>query len=424
MKTYRPHPAALVMPLMKPADLKELKESILERGQVHPAIVLDGQLLDGRNRQEAIRQLVTERRLPPATELWVVDWSGNGKSPAGYVDATNDKRRHLTESQRAMIATRLLPFFRKEAKERQREAIKKANRQRREPGRIPFRAPGPGSAARAAKLAGGKVSERTVKRAEFVRKADPELARKVFDGEMTVKQAERKIRLRGQVQAARAYVPPEGKFAVIVADPPWEYDDELNGSLNRALPYPTMKLEEICAMKVPAAPDCALFLWTTKSHLLDGSAARVISAWGFTAKSMITWVKSNIGLGRYVRNRCEFVIIATRGSIPFDLEGNTSLKDDVMLQTGPRLSHSEKPDELFQRVEALIPSTSRLELFARQPRAGWVTSGSELASSPAIDDSSAAHPAPVHEEAPTPSAAPSFSRPCGVGTPSAEEIPF
>lgn len=206
------------------------------------------------------------------------------------------------------------------------------------------------------------------------------VAAQIAEGDMTVKQAERKLRMRKQVAQAKAYVLPPGKFAVIVADPPWQYDDELNGSLNRALPYPTMPLEEICAMEVAdrAADDCALFLWTTKSHLLDGSAAKVCSAWGFTPKSMITWVKSNIGLGRYVRNRCEFVVIATRGSPPFDLEGDTSLKDDVIIQTGPRLEHSEKPDEFFARVEALCPSPARIELFARAPRPGWTGSGSEL----------------------------------------------
>jgi N6-adenosine-specific RNA methylase IME4 len=384
MKIYQPHAAAKVFPPLRPAEMENLKRSILERGQVHRAVLLEGKLLDGRNRQEAIRQLVAEKKLPASTELRVEEWRDQGGSPVGFADATNDKRRHLTESQRSMIATKLLPMFRKEAKERQAEATKLANRRRaRGQKTLPLPAPGRKTAAQeAARAAGGKVSARSVERAAFVQKKDPELASRVFEGEMTVKQAERKIRLRTQVAQASVYVPPRGEYSVIVADPAWEFDDELNGSLNRGLPYPTMSIEEICALTLPAASDCALFLWTTKTHLLNGDAVRACNAWGFKAKTIITWVKSNVGLGRYVRNRCEFVIIATKGHPAFALEGgDQSLKDDIIVQAGPRLPHSEKPDELFARAVALCPcpDEARIELFARKPRAGWVTSGSELA---------------------------------------------
>jgi N6-adenosine-specific RNA methylase IME4 len=44
--------------------------------------------------------------------------------------------------------------------------------------------------------------------------------------------------------------------------------------------------------------------------------------------------------------------------------------------------HSAKPDLAYAEIEALCASPSRLELFARAERAGWVTSGAELPRKP------------------------------------------
>lgn len=173
-----------------------------------------------------------------------------------------------------------------------------------------------------------------------------------------------------QVKKAKAYVPPAGEYAVIAADPPWPFEDKLEG-VDRELPYPTMTVEEICAFKVPAAKDCALFLWTTNAHLIDGSALKVLKAWGFEPKALLTWVKPKIGLGRYLRNRTEQCVIAVKGSVVFE---PGAISNVLEASAG---KHSEKPQAFFDLVEKVCPATSRLELFARQVRPGWVTSGSE-----------------------------------------------
>jgi hypothetical protein len=92
---------------------------------------------------------------------------------------------------------------------------------------------------------------------------------------------------------------PEG-WEVIAADPAWSFADR--GS--RIAPdqkkkrqgrkgYRTLSVEQIAAIPVAevAAKDALLFLWTTSAHLVDGSAARVAQAWGFTPKATIAWVK-------------------------------------------------------------------------------------------------------------------------------------
>jgi N6-adenosine-specific RNA methylase IME4 len=232
------------------------------------------------------------------------------------------------------------------------------------------------AAERVAAIAG--VGTRSVERAKAVRERDPELFQKVKDGEVTLKRAEKDLRRAEQIQQIREYVPPAGEFPVIAADPPWPYEDELNGSdaARGELPYPPMSLEQICALKVPTAKDCILWLWVTNAHLADGSAAQVLKAWGFIPKTILTWGKDKIGLGRWLRGRTEHCILAVRGAPKVDLRAHSTLIP------GKVRAHSQKPDEFYELVEDLCPATPRLEMFARAERAGWVTTGAELPGAP------------------------------------------
>ena len=80
---------------------------------------------------------------------------------------------------------------------------------------------------------------------------------------------------------------------IIYADPPWHYDRK-HGSGVAENHYPTMSIEEICALPVSelAAKDSALFLWATFPQLNE--AFRVIDAWGFKYKTLaFLWLKQN-----------------------------------------------------------------------------------------------------------------------------------
>lgn len=389
------HPAAKLMPLLKGDELDELIEDIRQNGQRHPIVVFQNQVLDGRNRLEACRRLKIEPK--------IVEWVSKGTSATSFVVSTNIARRHLTPSQKAAIAAELEPLFAAEAKARQRAAggdkrSAAAKGRKAEEGGKKKKGERRPAAADAAKVTG--ASTRSVERAAAVKKADPELFAKLKDGDVTVKQAERQIRSSAQEKAAESYKLPDGTYAVIAADPPWQYDDKLEG-INRDLPYPTMPLEEICALDVGAraAPTgCVLWLWCTNAHLLDGSAAAVLKAWGFSAKTILTWVKDKIGLGRWLRGRTEHVILAVKGhpvlrlsnqsTVIGELGGSSGDAEIVPLWdmptafTAPRRANSEKPPEFYAMVEELCvsPQGGRLELFARAPRNGWVTSGSEASS--------------------------------------------
>jgi N6-adenosine-specific RNA methylase IME4 len=165
---------------------------------------------------------------------------------------------------------------------------------------------------------------------------------------------------------------PAGPFRVIVADPPWSDDHRATDPSRRGTPpYPVISVEEICAMDIAslAHEDAVLWLWTTNRHLRE--AFQVVEAWGFTYKTMLTWAKDKMGLGDWLRGQTEHCFLAARGRPTLTLSNHTTLLH------GPRREHSRKPDEFFALVEGLCPG-SKVELFCREPRPGWVVWGDEV----------------------------------------------
>jgi hypothetical protein len=96
------HPAANMFTLMNEEDgeLAALAENIKMTGLLNPVVMLEGKVLDGRNRLLACRLAGVEPRF--------VDWDGSGQSPAEWVVAQNVNRRNLTSSQKAYAALYLI----------------------------------------------------------------------------------------------------------------------------------------------------------------------------------------------------------------------------------------------------------------------------------------------------------------------------
>ena len=164
---------------------------------------------------------------------------------------------------------------------------------------------------------------------------------------------------------------PEGPFRVIVADPPWPYERIDDPTHRGSMGYPPMSIEDICDMAVEemAHDDCILWLWTTNSFLQQ--AYEVVEAWGFESKTLLTWVKSKIGVGNWLRNCTEHCILAVRGKPVVQLTNqSTALR-------APVREHSRKPIEFYKMVEKLCPG-SKVELFAREKREGWESWGGEV----------------------------------------------
>lgn len=164
---------------------------------------------------------------------------------------------------------------------------------------------------------------------------------------------------------------PEGPFRVIACDPPWQYDARAEDPSHRAAnPYPSMSIEAIKALPVGgmAHEDCVLWLWTTNAHLPESFA--VVTAWGFTYKTMLTWDKQRMGTGDWLRGQTEHCLMCVRGKPTLRLTNQTTLL------TAKAGKHSAKPDEFYEMVEKLCPG-SKLEMFQRTTRDGWTGHGDE-----------------------------------------------
>lgn len=169
------------------------------------------------------------------------------------------------------------------------------------------------------------------------------------------------------------------QFRCIVADPPWQTDDEYGPRGARAK-YKTLPLAKIqwhypYRELVMAPRHCVLFLWRLSA--MQSEALALIESWGFIPKSELVWEKitkngkPHFGTGRIVRGAHETCIIATRGRVQVK---HHSQRSRFSARVG---RHSEKPEAFYRIVENLVPGP-RLELFSRCERPGWVCLGNEL----------------------------------------------
>jgi N6-adenosine-specific RNA methylase IME4 len=174
---------------------------------------------------------------------------------------------------------------------------------------------------------------------------------------------------------------PDGQYAAIIADPPWTFETFSEKGKGRSAEawYDCMTLDDIKAMPVAAMalPAAMLFLWTPYPHLKHG--LEVVEAWGFSFRTIaFTWAKLRpnckdttwvspatdfpIGLGYFTRANPEICLLGIRGKPEI-------VRHDVHnLIIAPRREHSRKPDEIFERIEALS-RPPYLELFARDETA-------------------------------------------------------
>lgn len=377
------HPYADLFPLMGEVEFGHLVTDIGANGMIHPIVIYEGKILDGRNRYRACQLM----QMTPAVVTY------DGTTPLEYVLSANLQRRHLNDSQRGIVAARVANL-----RDGQR-ADRSAN--------LPTLAVTQSDAATML-----HVSERTVRDAKKVlENATPALIARVESGEVAVsvvaklvdlpseaqnnlaeqateaelrnagKAARRNQREIEQAQATEAASLALGStlYGVIYADPPWRFDPRSRKTgLDRAADnhYATMTTEDICALRVPAAEDATLFLWATMPMLLQ--ALEVMKAWEFSYKSGFVWVKEQIGTGYWARNKHELLLIGTRGKVVAPAPG--SQYESVIVHATER--HSAKPAVFAEMIEEMFPSARLLEMFARETRAGWDSWGNELPRTP------------------------------------------
>jgi len=168
---------------------------------------------------------------------------------------------------------------------------------------------------------------------------------------------------------------PDGKFELIYADPPWQYNFTSSPTRSIEKEYSTMSLKQICELKIPYTDNCVLFLWCPAPKLYP-EGMEVIKAWGFVYKTCMVWIKDKIGMGYYGRNRHELLLIATRGKPGTPKPRN---RPDSVIEA-PRVKHSKKPEIVYELIEQMYPNKNKIELFARNERSNWKSWGNEIES--------------------------------------------
>lgn len=384
---YNVHAVAGIFPPMSPTEYASLRDDIAANGQREPIWLWRGQIIDGRNRAQACDDL--------GLAVAVREYEGDEAELVAFVVSLNLHRRHLDESQRAMVAGRLANL----------------NDGQRADQAAPIGAPVTQDAA--ADLL--NVGRRSVQRArEVIEHGSPELVQAVESGRVSVSAAatlaevpkpeQAEIVARGEreiLEAAKAIRTkkaeerraeriekiieiskgnaPLGQIAerypVIYADPPWRYEHIETESRAIENQYPTMTLDEIKALDLDAIAldDCVLFMWATSPKLAE--AFEVLRAWGFEYRTCAVWDKQKIGMGYYFRQQHELLLVAVRGQPMTPAPANRPSS----VLSFPRGEHSAKPVEVYELIEAMYPELPKLEMFCRSPREGWGAWGNQAA---------------------------------------------
>lgn len=183
---------------------------------------------------------------------------------------------------------------------------------------------------------------------------------------------------------------------VIVADPPWRYNDKLSMSDTRRSAdsqYQTMSSYEIMDLPVSelSDDDSLLVLWCPQAMAQVG--LDVMKAWGFEQKQQWYWIKTTkavephflagntpvqpeplaFNLGHLTRSCTEMMFVGTKGAVTRHL-ANRSVRNVFY---APNKGHSIKPECVQDALDTMFPSCNKLEIFARRSREDWVCIGNE-----------------------------------------------
>ena len=167
----RIHPYAEIFPIMTEREIDELAKDIRVNGLKESIWVWNGNIIDGRNRYLACQRA--------GVEPIYREWNGEGDI-LSFIVSLNLHRRHLNESQRAIVGAEIKPLFEQEARKRQGQRTDLcANVHKGEPVH---------TKNRVAELV--NVSPRSIETAsKVIREAVPELVEAVRQGDVSVSAA-------------------------------------------------------------------------------------------------------------------------------------------------------------------------------------------------------------------------------------------
>lgn len=217
-----------------------------------------------------------------------------------------------------------------------------------------------------------KISEKANEGNEKAEK----VLKSVIRGDVTPRKALTEIK-RAEEKAAIPIVKtpplPYNKFDVIYVDPPWKYDFAETNNREIENHYPTMELEDIKKLLIPASSESVILMWATMPKLTE--ALDLMDAWDFKYLTGAAWDKEKIGMGYWFRGQHELLLVGKRGNYSPPIPENrfSSVIRDV------RTKHSKKPECVYDMIEKMFPDGKYLEMFARDKHNNkWEAWGNEI----------------------------------------------
>jgi len=364
-----------LIPALSAEEYAQLEANVLNEGIREPIITWNGYIIDGHNRYDIATRFDLEYKTTSKhfeSEIDVKIWM-----------ATNQLgRRNLSD----YVKGELMEEIEKLEKEKGKRNIS-ANK-----GGTTTLSTNDKEAHNTQKIVADKLGWSTGKKAQFdvvKKKAPEEVKEKLRNNELTIhaaykeiKKEEKKKERDEKIQQVKQKIETENlttlnkKYHVIAIDPPWAYNekggfssDDYDAQNNRgAVDYPTMTVQQIKQIELPAADDCVLFLWTTHAFLKD--SFDIMQNWGFEYKATIVWDKVKMGMGRNIRMQCEFCLLGIKGK-PI-IQGSS--ERDIITES--RREHSRKPEAFYEMVERMCIG-NKLDYFSRQSRNNWEHYGAE-----------------------------------------------
>lgn len=213
------HEIANLFPMMQPDELSDLVDDIKQNGLIEPIVLYEEKILDGRNRYLACG----EAGVKPHYEYY------KGNEPRNYVISKNLHRRHLNETQRAVVASKIANM--KVGRPTKNNSADLPNITQKQAGKLL------------------NISPRTIRNVGMVEQEAPELMPKLESGEMTVHEAVKEIKKKERIAERNAIansalsIPDDNKWHVYHGDirtwrAPRQYDFIITDP-----PYPKEYLE-------------------------------------------------------------------------------------------------------------------------------------------------------------------------------------
>ena len=171
------------------------------------------------------------------------------------------------------------------------------------------------------------------------------------------------------------------QFDVIMMDPPWQLATA-NPTRGVSLGYSQLTDQHIADLPLPRLQrNGLLFVWVINAKYQW--CLNQFKKWGYEFVDEIVWVKVTNSRrlakshGFYLQHAKEVCLVARRGDAPPGLK-EKAIGSDIIFAS--RRGQSQKPTEIYELIEELVPNGKYLEIFARKNnlRDYWVSVGNEV----------------------------------------------